>query len=92
MYEIMEMITSSKIRQNKVVEMIVYFNEINMNVDIRFNGAILDICPKRPLPEDILKNEQSYLQLAGYLAGKMADRITSSATGAQQHIAIHFDH
>lgn len=92
MNELMEVITGSGIWKHEKVEMKVIFDEIKLNVDVHYQGGKLEVSSVRPEPDSLLKNDKSYLQLAGYLAAKLADKVVSSSKGNQQHIKLHFDH
>ena len=90
--ELMEVISGSGIWKNEKVEMKIIFDEIKLSVDVHYEGEKLEVSSVRPDPDALLKNDKSYLQLAGYLVGKLADKVSTSAKGNQQHIKLHFDH
>ncbi len=39
-----------------------------------------------------VNDKPPFLQLAGYLVGKLAERVSTSAKGNHQHINLHFEH
>jgi len=90
--ELMEVITGSGIWKNEEVEIKVIFDEIKLNVDIHYKGEEIEASSERPEPEALLENDKSYLKLAGYLVGKLADKVSTSAKAEHQHIKLHFDH
>ena len=90
--ELIDVVTGSGIWKNQIMELKVTYNEISLNVDLLYEGDKLEILKVRPEPDALLENEKSYLQLASYLTGRLADRVHTSSKGNHQHVKLHFDH
>jgi len=68
------------------------FDEFNLDVSVRYNGAPLIIPERRPTPREIIANEEGERLLAGYLLRQSADRINCKASGAMAEVQLHYDH
>jgi xanthine permease XanP len=68
------------------------FDEFNLDLRIRYDGAPLVIAEQRPSPRTIMASEDGERLLAGYLLRRSADRITSRMAGDQAEIHLHYDH
>jgi xanthine permease XanP len=74
------------------VEIEATFDELNLDVRVRYKGDPLTIPEQRPSPREILSNEKGEQLLAGYLLSRSADRISSQSVGAGAEIHMHYDH
>lgn len=92
MNELMELLTSTALLSGRKVIMKVSFDELNLEVDVSYEGEKFTIPEDRPKPSALLETPESHVLLAGYLVGKHADKITISSKGNHQHIRLHFEH
>ena len=68
------------------------FDEFNLDLRIRYDGAPLVIPEQRPSPRVIMASEAGERMLAGYLLRRSADRIVCRAAGERAEIHLHYDH
>ena len=68
------------------------FDEFNLDLCIRYDGAPLVITEQRPSPRTIIASEDGERLLAGYLLRRSADRISSRMLGEWAEIHLHYDH
>jgi xanthine permease XanP len=74
------------------VEVEASFDEFNLNVRVRYAGALLEIPENRPTPREIVASENGERLLAGYLLRRSADRVFSHHTGDNVEVVLHYDH
>ncbi len=70
----------------------VSFDEFNLDVRIRYKGALLIIPERKPTPREIIASEEGERLLAGYLLRQSADRITCKGSGTMTEVQLHYDH
>ena len=68
------------------------FDEFNLDVRVRYEGAPLMIPDRKPTPREIVASEEGERLLAGYLLRQSADRVTCRASGALTEVQLHYDH
>jgi signal transduction histidine kinase len=68
------------------------FDEFNLDVQIRYVGALLTIPERKPTPQEIVASEDGERLLAGYLLRQSADRINARGTGGSVEMTLHYDH
>jgi NCS2 family nucleobase:cation symporter-2 len=69
-----------------------HFDEFNLDVRIRYQGAPLELPEQRPSDREIIETESGYRQLAGFLLRRNADRIRTSSKDGSTELEFHFDH
>ncbi|HWQ68228.1 MAG TPA: solute carrier family 23 protein [Methanospirillum sp.] len=74
------------------VEVQVSFDELNLDADIRYKGAQLDIQMCRPSDTIIAEDDRGIAYLASYMLHRYADRVSTHQKGDISHVFIHFDH
>ena len=74
------------------VEVEASFDEFNLDVQIRYVGAPLNIPERKPTRREIVASEDGERLLAGYLLRQSADRISARATGESVELTLHYDH
>jgi NCS2 family nucleobase:cation symporter-2 len=74
------------------VEIEASFDEFNLDVRIRYRGNPLVIPVKRPSNREILASDEGERLLGGYLLRRSADQISSTASGDQAEVRLHYDH
>jgi xanthine permease XanP len=68
------------------------FDEFNLDIRVRYQGAPLAIPERRPTPREIVASENGERLLAGYLLRRSADRITCKVSGGEAEVQLHYDH
>jgi xanthine permease XanP len=74
------------------VEVEASFDEFNLDVRIRYVGALLTIPEHKPTPKEIVASEDGERLLAGYLLRQSADRISARDSGGSVEMTLHYDH
>jgi xanthine permease XanP len=70
----------------------VSFDEFNLDVDIRYDGELLDFPSGRPTADALLADGSAVVSLSGFLIRQYADRITADTVNGRCHVHLHFDH
>jgi len=70
----------------------VSFDEFNLDIDIRYDGELLDFPSRRPTQDALLADEKAVASLSGFLIRQYADKVQSEKTNGRCRIQIHFDH
>lgn len=68
------------------------FDEINLDIDFRYDGTLIEFPVKRPSEADLLDDEKAVASLAGFLIRQYADRVKTEVANGQCRIQMHFDH
>jgi xanthine permease XanP len=76
----------------EVVGMTVRFDEFNLEVEIRYRGAPIELPNLRPDTQELLTDEQAPLKLAGYMIRSMSDRTTVQQQNGLTRLQLHFVH
>jgi xanthine permease XanP len=70
----------------------VSFDEFNLDVDLRYDGELMEFSQQRPTEADLLSDERGVTKLAGFLIRNYVDRITSECVDGRCRIRFHFYH
>jgi xanthine permease XanP len=70
----------------------VSFDEFNLDLEIRYDGALMEFPSRRPTEEALLDDETAVAGLAGYLIRQYADRIKTENENGRCRVHLHFDH
>jgi xanthine permease XanP len=70
----------------------VSFDEFNLDLDIRYNGELMEFPSRRPTEEALLADDNAVAGLSGFLIRQYADRVKAEMADGQCRIQIHFDH
>jgi len=68
------------------------FDEFNLDVSLRYEGAVLEFPQTRPSVAEIQESEDGASRLAGFLLRRNADRVRAAQEGPRALIQFHFDH
>ncbi len=68
------------------------FDEFNLDVRVKYEGAPLMIPERKPTPREIIAGEEGERQLAGYLLRQSADRINCKMSGTMAEVQLHYVH
>jgi len=89
--EVLESVTALKLAKGPLyVE--TTFDELNLDIDITYEGTLLEFPKKPPAPEEILQEKAAVGYLSGFLISRQVDRIRTSVKDDHCHIFLHFDH
>ncbi|HET7909206.1 MAG TPA: solute carrier family 23 protein [Nitrospira sp.] len=70
----------------------VSFDEFNLDVDIRYDGELMDFPGRRPTADALLADEKALAGLSGFLIRQYADRFKADMANGRCRIQMHFDH
>ena len=70
----------------------VSFDEFNLDVDIRYDGELMEFPSRRPTEEALLTDEKAVASLSAFLIRQYADRVKAEMSGGRCRVQIHFDH
>jgi NCS2 family nucleobase:cation symporter-2 len=68
------------------------FDEFNVDIDLRYQGALVPLPQRRPSTVDIIETEDGHVQLAGFLLRRNADAVAARRSGGESLLQFHFDH
>lgn len=91
MHEFMESAAAMELTTEKIT-MEVSFDEFNLDVNIYYQGILIEFPDARPTEAELLTDENAFLKLSGFLMRQYADRIKSAKKESTCHIQFHFDH
>jgi len=91
MNEFMESVVTLELTAEKVL-MEVSFDEFNLDVNIHYQGALMEFPASRPTEEELLHDEKAFIKLSGFLMRNYADRIKTDINKGTCHIHFHFEH
>jgi len=91
MSEFIEAVGALGLARNKIGAE-VSFDEFNLDVDLRYDGVLMEFSQQRPTEADLLSDEREVTKLAGFLIRNYVDRINSECVDGRCRIQFHFDH
>lgn len=68
------------------------FEEFNLNVDVSYQGELLEISKQRPTEKELLEDDAAFIRLSGFLLTKFADKISSEHKNGHCHVHFNFQH
>lgn len=68
------------------------FDELNLDIDITYDGALLPLPKAPPSPEELLQDDAALGNLSGFLIQRQVDKVRSSVKEGHCRIHLHFDH
>jgi NCS2 family nucleobase:cation symporter-2 len=74
------------------IAMTVRFDEFNLDVEVTYRGAPIELPVVRPGAQEMLTDDQAPLRLAGYMIRSMSDRAEILSAGDRTSIQLHFVH
>jgi xanthine permease XanP len=74
------------------VEVSASFDELNLDLAVRYTGQALDFPASRPTEEEMLEDDRGFAAFAWYMAGQYADRAWSREENGRCRAFLHFDH
>jgi NCS2 family nucleobase:cation symporter-2 len=91
MSEFIEAVGTLGLARNKISAE-VSFDEFNLDVDLGYDGVLMEFSQQRPTEADLLSDEREVTKLAGFLITNYVDRINSECVDGRCRIQFHFDH
>jgi len=91
MSEFIEAVGTLELARDKI-DAEVSFDEFNLDVDLRYNGVLMEFSQRRPAEADLLSDEREVTKLAGFLIRNYVDQIKSECVDGRCRIRFHFDH
>jgi xanthine permease XanP len=76
----------------EAIAMTVRFDEFNLDVDVTYRGAPIELPAERPDARELLTDDQAPLRLAGYMIRSMSDRAATQCSEGRTVIQLHFVH
>lgn len=70
----------------------VSFDEFNLDMDIRYDGELMEFPSRRPTEDALLADDKAVASLSGFLIRQYADRVKGEKINGRCRIQIHFDH
>ena len=70
----------------------VSFDEFNLDVDMRYDGELMEFPIKRPTEADLLEDERAVARLAGFLIRNYVDRVKSDRINGRCRVQFHLEH
>jgi xanthine permease XanP len=70
----------------------VSFDEFNLDMDIRYDGELMEFPSRRPTEDALLADEKAVAGLSGFLIRQYADRVKSEVVNRHCRVQLHFDH
>jgi xanthine permease XanP len=70
----------------------VSFDEFNLDMDIRYDGELMEFPSRRPTEDALLADEKAVAGLSGFLIRQYADRVKSEVVNGHCRVQLHFDH
>jgi xanthine permease XanP len=77
---------------NGKVQAEVSFDEFNLDLDIRYDGELMEFPSRRPTEDALLADEKAIVGLSGFLIRQYADRVRSEVVNGRCRVQLHFDH
>ncbi|MDD5276293.1 MAG: solute carrier family 23 protein [Methylovulum sp.] len=76
---------------NDKIRLQTIFNEYTFTVILSYSGKVLPLMTHPPSHEDMLKNDDAVLEMAGYLLHRLADQVLTRRTGGQCELRLLFN-
>jgi NCS2 family nucleobase:cation symporter-2 len=70
----------------------VSFDEFNLEMDIRYDGELMEFPSRRPTEDALLADDKAIVGLSGFLIRQYADRVRSEVVNGRCRVQLHFDH
>ena len=68
------------------------FDEFNLDLDVSWDGAMVDLSESAPTEESLRLKRGSILKLSGFLIRHHTDRVTTERRESRCRVLLHFDH
>jgi NCS2 family nucleobase:cation symporter-2 len=68
------------------------FDEFNLDLDIRYDGTLMEFPSRRPTEDPLLADQDAIASLSGFLIRQYADGIKAENINGRCRVQMHFDH
>lgn len=92
MHELMELLFGSGTLKDEEIFVEVFFDELKLEMYMRYSGGELHFPEKCPDPEQLFDHDNGQQLLAAYLVGKHADKVVSHNRNDEQTLKLIFNH
>lgn len=89
--EVLESVTALNLAKSPL-QVGVKFDELNLDIDVDYEGTLLQLPHSPPSPERLLKEDDALAALSGFLIRRKVDKVRSSVKDGHCHMSLHFDH
>jgi xanthine permease XanP len=70
----------------------VSFDEFSLDIDMRYDGELMEFPSARPAETDLLGDERAVAKLAGFLIRNFVDRVKSDRINGRCRVQFHLEH
>lgn len=70
----------------------VSFDEFSLDIDMRYEGELMEFPSARPADADLLEDERAVARLAGFLIRNYVDRVKSDRINGRSRVQFHLEH
>ena len=70
----------------------VSFDEFNLDIDLRYEGMLMEFPTMRPTETDLLRDEKATVKLSGFIITHYVDTVKSDLKDGLCRVLFHFDH
>ena len=70
----------------------VSFDEFSLDIDMRYDGELMEFPSARPTDADLLEDERAVAKLAGFLIRNYVDRVKSDRINGRCRVQFHLEH
>jgi xanthine permease XanP len=70
----------------------VSFDEFSLDIDMRYDGELMEFPSARPANADLLEDERAVARLAGFLIRNYVDRVKSDRINGRSRVQFHLEH
>ena len=70
----------------------VSFDEFNLDIDLRYEGMLMEFPTMRPAEADLLRDEKATVKLSGFIITQYVDTVKSELKDGLCRVQFHFDH
>jgi NCS2 family nucleobase:cation symporter-2 len=89
--EVLESVTALNLTKGPL-QVEVTFDELNFDIDISYEGTLLQFSEKPPSPEELLQEQDAIGYLSGFIISRQVDQMRSYVKDGHCRIHLHFDH
>ena len=77
---------------NNIIKMDVKFDELNLNIDINYEGEKFEFPETRPSKEELKSDERAIIKLSGFMIRQYVDSFKTEFYDGFSNIHLHFEH
>jgi NCS2 family nucleobase:cation symporter-2 len=74
------------------IEAEVSFDEFSLDIDMRYDGELMELPTARPTDADLLGDERAVAKLAGFLIRNYVDRVNTDRINGRSRVQFHLEH